>query len=276
MKNNNPFLFLFVIGGTLLFSACKKDTVTAPVIVGTSISNPSFICLHQPGASRFNGQFVIFDLDHDANKDKKYFIVSLIKNGEEFTDSCKVLQSPNPIDSLALNWPSQIKSAAYGSTRNILTDAKNAVGFNAPSPWNYAPLLTTTNLYRKLNDPQYAAAKAGQKPYGNDSYSNVYYPQPGFADYRRNYRDIVYYFKEGIYTDNTPDGGLRSLDTMFIGAVTIDWKNIDQSVYVDFERINSPSRYYRKYYYFDWTNWKYYTVNEIEQRKDYLGYAPVY
>lgn len=276
MKKNNPSLFLFIIGCTVLLTACKKDTTPVPVIVGGSVSNPNFICLHQPGASRFNGQFVVFDLDHDANKDKKYFIVSLIKNGEDYTDSCQVLQSTKPIDSLALNWPSQIKTAAYGVTRNILTDAKNAVGFNAGDPWTYAPLPNSTNLYRKLNDPAYAAAKAGQKPSGTDFYSSVYYPQSGYTAYNRTYRDIVYYFKDGVYTDNTPNGGLRSLDTLFVGANTIDWKNINQSAYVDFERINSPSRYFRKYYYFDWTNWKYYTVTETEQRKDYLSYAPVY
>lgn len=265
-----PVLFLFIL------TSCKKTNPSPlPPVTGTAQS-PNFICQHQPGSSSLNGQFVIFDLDHDSNNDKKYFIVSLIANGTEYTDSCEVIQLPKPIDSLALSWPAQIKSAAFGSTRNILTDAKNAVTYIVSNPWIYAPLLTGTNLYRKLNDPSYAAAKAGQKPFGNNTYSANYYPLAGYTPYNRTYRDITYYFKDAVFTDNTPGGGLQALDTLFVGGNTVSWATIDQTVSVDFERIGSPSRYFRKYFYFDWKNWKYYSVSETEQRKDYLSYAPVY
>lgn len=276
MKKNNYSLTFILITGILLFSGCKKDTVTSPKPIIGIVNHPNFICQHQPGSASLNGQLVIFDLDHDANKDKKYFIVSLQKNGMEYGDSCDVLQTPRPIDSLAANWPAQIKTAAFGSTRNILTDAKNAVTYSSPDPWIYAPLATNTNLYRKLNDPVYAAAKVGAKPNGNNFYSTIYYPQASYTAYNRAFRDITYYFKDGVYTDNTAGGGLRSLDTLFVGANAINWATVDQTGYVDFERINSPGRYFRKYFYFDWTNWKYYVVTETEERKDYLGFAPVY
>jgi hypothetical protein len=279
MKKNNYSVTLAAFTAFCVLVACKKNPVTAPnplPLPAVTVNHPNFICQHQPGSAAINGQMVIFDLDHDANGEKKYFIVSVIPAGAEFTDSCQVLQAPKPIDSLALSWPAQIKTAAMGSTRNIVTDAKNAITYSTPGPWTYAAINTSSNLYRKLNDPQYAAAKAGQKPYGNSTYSTVYYPQSGYTAYNRFYRDITYYFKDGVFTDNTPGGGLQSLDTLFVGGNMVDWKNIDQTVSVDFERINTYSRYYRKYFYFDWTNWKYYVVTETEERKDYLSYSPVY
>lgn len=271
--------FVPIFAATLcLLAACKKnpatDTSNGPG--SGTLHHPNFICQHQPGSASLNGQFVVFDLDHDSNLDKQYFIVSALTNGTEFSDSMQVLQSPNPIDSLALNWPAQIKTAAFGSTRNILTDAKNAVTYSISDPWVYGPISTGTNLYRKLNDPQYAAAKAGQKPYGSNFFSPVYYPQPAYSDYKRIYREVTYYFKDGVYTENIADGGIKSLDTLFVGANAIDWKNIDQTVYIDFERVGSYNRYFRKYFFIDWTNWKYYAVTETEERKDYLSYAPVY
>jgi len=275
MKKYNHSLTGILLIGFLLFAGCKKTTITSPAQIIGGTNHPNFICQHQPASASLNGQFVFFDLDHDANKDKKYFIVALQKNGLAFGDSCDVIQAPKPIDSLALNWPAQIKAAAFGTTRNILTDAKNAVTFSAPDPWIYNQLNNTTNLYRKLNDPVYAAAKAGAKPFGNNPYSTNYYPQATYTDYRRAFRDIVYYFKDGIYTDNSANGGVKLLDTLFVGANAINWISIDHTVYVDFERINSPNRYFRKYFYFDFTNWKYYTVNETEARKDYLSYPSV-
>ncbi|MBL7755739.1 MAG: hypothetical protein JNL59_00040, partial [Chitinophagaceae bacterium] len=144
----------------IMLSSCKKDTVTGGD-GSVSKSIPNFICQHQPASSSLNGQFVIFDLDHDANTEKKYFIVSALTNGTEYSDSFQVVQNPKPIDSLAMGWPAQIKSAAMGTTRNILTDAKNAVTSTAYDPWTYGPISNSSNLYRKLNDPLYAAAKAG-------------------------------------------------------------------------------------------------------------------
>lgn len=268
---------LVTVAMGLCMTACTKTNPANPNPGGgnTAAQHPNFICQHQPGAASLTGQFVLFDLDHDANAAKKYFIVSLIPAGTEFTDSAAVIQAPKPIDSLATGWPAQIRSAAMGTTRNIMTDAKNAVTYSALNPWIYAAIPTGTNLYRKLNDPVYAGGKAGQKPYGNHPFSSVYYPQAAYTPFIQTWRDITYYFKDGVFTDNSPGGGLQSLDTLFVGANAIPWTTIDQTVYVDYQH-PSTALYYRKYYFFDWTNWKYYTVNEIQQQKVYTTYPPVY
>lgn len=266
-----PLLALCIVS-----SSCKKDTVTPGGNGSASKNTPNFICQHQPASSSLNGQFVIFDLDHDANAEKKYFIVSALTIGSEYSDSFQVVQNPKPIDSLAMGWPAQIKSAGMGTTRNILTDAKNAVTSTVYDPWTYGPISNSSNLYRKLNDPLYAAAKAGQKPFGSNYYSPVYYPTPTYSPYNRIYREITYYFKDGVYTENVSGGGLKLLDTLFVGANVINWRSIDQTVYIDFEISSTNTRYYRKYFYIDWTNWKYYVVTESERRENYLSYAPVY
>ena len=59
------------------------------------------------------------------------------------------------------------------------------------------------------------------------------------------------------------------MDTLFVGANAIPWTTIDQTVYVDYQ-VAATAIYYRKYFFFDWTNWKYYTVNEVQNRKELL------
>ncbi len=270
MKKHN--LILAVIAGLLFFASCKKNSVDPPGPGTIGVNHPNFICLDNSPANP--GKFTIFDLDHDDNKDKKYFSVAVLPNANEYLDSCQIVLTPKPIDSLALNWPSQIKSAAFcqsGTVRSILTDAKNTVTYSTGNPWIYGPIATNSNLYRKLNDPLYASTKAGQKPYGNNFFSTIFNSQVNNGVYDRKFRDISYYFKEGVYTDNSPNGGLKLLDTLFVGAAAINWRSIDQVATVEFERINTFNRYYTKYFYFDWTNWQYYTVTETELAKDLAG-----
>lgn len=239
-------------------------------------NHPTFICQHQPTTASINGQFVIFDLNHADNKDKTYFIVKLIAKDNDFADSCQIVESPQPIENLALGWPAQITSVGFGTTRNIITDARNAVKSNAGDPWEYAPLLTNTNLYRKLNDPAYASEMAGKKPYGNSIVSSYYSPPTSYQDYIHTYRDVVYYFKDGVYTENIENGSTKPLSLLFPEVTGIDWKNIDQTVTVDIEDGTKAIRYFKKYYFFDWTNWKYYIVEETQAEARYLSYPVVY
>jgi hypothetical protein len=66
------------------------------------------------------------------------------------------------------------------------------------------------------------------------------------------------------------------LDSLFIGANKIDWKTIDQVVKVDIDDASKHIRYFTKYYFFDWTNWRYYIVDEEETTTLYNGYTAVY
>ncbi|MFM9908268.1 MAG: hypothetical protein ACKVOW_02900 [Chitinophagaceae bacterium] len=272
MKKNNLVFTLLFFAGIFIFGSCKKNVIENPGPGPSGVNHPNFICLDNSPANP--SKFTIFDLDHDDNKDKKYFSVVVLPNANEYLDSSQVIETTKPIDNLALNWPAQIKSAAFcqsGSSRSILIDAKNYVSYSKGDPWEYGPITTNTNLYQKLNDPIYASSKAGQKPYGNNFFSTIYNSQKDNGVYLRQFRDITYYFKDGVYTDNAPNGGLKSLDGLFPGATAINWRSIDQVATVEFERINTFNRYYTKYFYFDWTNWKYYTVTETELSKDLSG-----
>jgi hypothetical protein len=249
---------------SLLLSSCDK---TVPVVIPPAggISNtPNFICEHQPAASLLNGQFAIFDLNQEDNRNKQFFTVSLLQSGIDFLDSAAVLQTPKAIETLAPGWPVQLKSVAFGKTLSMQTDAKNAVVSNAGDAWKLSPINTSTNLYRKLNEPLYAGAMAGKKPAGNNSVKAEYKPSPDYSGDQIRYRDIVYYFKEGMYTNNVAGLPAAPLDSLFTGAAKIDWKTIDQVVKVDIDDPGKHIRYFSKYYFFDWTNWRYYVVYETE------------
>lgn len=260
------------------FTACKKSNPAAPGTAPTGLTahTPNFISEHQPAAYMLNGQFVVYDLNHDDNKDKQYFIVSLIKAGTGYSDSTQVIQAPQSIDKLAPGWPTTVKTAAFGKTLNIITDAKNSVVSLYGDAWQYGPISTTTNVYRKLNDPVYAGTMAGKKPFGNNSVPVEYKPGPSYKDYPATYRDITYYFKDGFYTSNVSGVPAQPFDSLFTGAASIDWKNIDQTVKVDIEDPVTHIRYFTKYFYFDWTNWRYFVVDETEATALYLSYPPVY
>ncbi|WP_462254907.1 hypothetical protein [Ferruginibacter sp.] len=244
-------------------TACDK-TVNAPPPPATATKNtPNFICQHQPTSASINGQFVVYDLNNDANKDKKYFIVSLIKSGADFTDSCTVIQSPKPIDSLAPNWPATIKSASFGTTNNIITDAKNRATVIGGT-WDYGT-ITLANIYAHLNDALKAGAMAGKKPLGRNTMIEEFKLLPAYPNYQQFYRQIAYYFKDGKYTDGTNNAGAQSLDTLFTGANVIDWVNIDGVVQVE----TDATFFLKKHFYFDWTNWMYHVV--YETRANYPG-----
>lgn len=264
-----------ILGSFAVLPGCKKSD---PVVPGnfTATHHPTFVCQHQPTTASINGQFVIFDLNHTDNKDKAYFIAKLVARGNGFADSCEIVEAPQPIDKLASGWPAEVTSVAFGTTRNILTDAKNAIKSNAGDPWVYAPLLVNTNLYRKLNDPAYAGAMAGKKPFGNNTVSSYYSPPPAYQAYNRLYRDVVYYFKDEVYAENIENGGVKPLSSLFPGITGIDWKTINQTVTVDIEDASTVIRYYKKYYFFDWEGWKYYVVEESQAEARYLSYPVVY
>lgn len=100
MKQHSPPAITILLFMLLFMTSCTKTNPSNPNPGGgnTVAQHPNFICQHQPGAASLTGQFVLFDLDHDANAAKKYFIVSLIPAGTEFTDSAAVIQTPRSID----------------------------------------------------------------------------------------------------------------------------------------------------------------------------------
>lgn len=258
------------------FINCKKTNPAGPATAGGSTHTPNFAVEYFQSAQVQNGKFAIFDLNHPDNADKQFFLVSLIGSGTGFTDSAAVIQSPASVNSIASSWPPQVTSAAFGHSMNMVIDAKNGIKSNAGSPWEFAPLLTNSNLYRKLNDPSFAGTMAGKKPYGNNAMRTQYRPGPAYHDYLGLYRDITYYFKDGAYTTNSQGAPALPFDSLFDGAAQIDWKNVDQVVKADIEDAGTHIRYFTRFLFFDWTNWRYWVVAETEKVALYPSYAPVY
>lgn len=272
---SKPRAWILLCLTAAISTGCKKSA-TPGSNPPTSSHTPNFAAEYFQSAQVQNGKFAIFDLNHDDNADKQFFLISLIKDGNGFLDSAAVAQPPASINTIASSWPAQIKSAAFGHSMDIVTDAKNFVRSNAGSAWQFNPIPTTTNLYRKLNDPVYAGTMAGKKPYGNNAMRTQYKPGPSYHDYLGLYRDITYYFKDGFYTTNTQGAAALPFDSLFDGAAQIDWKNIDQVVKADVEDAGTHTRYFTRYLFFDWANWRYWVVAETEKVALYPSYAPVY
>ena len=90
-----------------VISSCKKDTNPGNGSGTTTVTNtPNLITLsYQPGVPIDLLTYHIYDLNHDDNKNKKFFRIKFIAG-----DSAAIVQEPKSIDSLAPGWPAEVKS----------------------------------------------------------------------------------------------------------------------------------------------------------------------
>ena len=249
---------------SILISCKKNDSITStPVPPATVVKHtPNVLTEYQvnKNGATINGKFIFYNLNHTNNADKQFFIVNLIKNGNDFLDSCEVVQQPKTIDSLALGgWPSNIQSAAFGVSYRIIVDAKTEITGSQTELWELKN-LTQANMFSQFNDPVKAGIMAGKKPLAFNTVIEDYKVLPVFPGYRQYYRPIAYYFKEGKYTDNA--NGVCNLDTLYEGASNINWINIDAMAQVEID----ATYFLKKHIYFDFTNWEFYVVNETRNK----------
>lgn len=90
--------------------SCKKDNPVAPTPNQSSaINTPNLVAINYKWDASIGwwsaDGFIFYDLNHDDNKDKKYFIAKIARY-----DSLKIVKGPLPIDSVATNWPAEVKS----------------------------------------------------------------------------------------------------------------------------------------------------------------------
>jgi hypothetical protein len=125
---------LFAVLLVILAAGCKKDKPGGGQ--GNTAINytPNLITLaYQPGIPIDLLTYHIYDLDHDNNKDKKFFRIKFITN-----DSAIILQEPKSIDSLAPGWPADVKNVRWGSgAEYILNDQFFIRGGNSFSKITY-------------------------------------------------------------------------------------------------------------------------------------------
>ncbi len=241
----------------LMITSCSKDdaTTTSPnTNVNPSTSGakytPNFIGYHWgsvPGITQLQVVgWAFFDLNHDDNKEKKFFIAEKIY---ENRDTLRIKQIPYPIDSLGFNWPADVKDAAFGHTNDLYINATDRLQcyLDGESSW----YKTTIGTY--FNDPRLSGAMYGQTPIGIGSFwfksnedptkTGRFFPIWIYAQSRKITGE------PGKYGSPTPVSQIEVLQ----GSGGYDWENVESMITYE-KRDGFPAGYF-----FDFKNWRYFT-----------------
>lgn len=242
------------------FAACKKENNTAPG-KNTTVRRISMLPNYEyNGTSWQRNGFMLFDIDHADNKDKQYMVIDV----ENSSSGYKFVKKKGPfnIDQLAAGWPPEVRFAAFGLSNDFIIDANmrmqvqsfsgNQFVYRYDSLYKFSTAIYTYNYLN--NATLYAGAMAGKPPQGRAGFW-----QP---DDKGNSipLDIIYYFKEGYFTNvigigNSP----QPLTTMTNGIRTIseDWKTIDAVLTLE-------GTYYT-HFYFDFDKWRFFYFKDFCQ-----------
>lgn len=265
MKILKTIALAFVI---LITYSCKKDNPVAPTPNPSTAKNtPNFVAINYKwdtsiGWWSFDG-FIFYDLNHDDNKDKKYFTAKIAK-----FDSLKIVKGPLPIDSAATNWPAGVKSCGYGyntdmyvnahmrmKVANIAADGRfiyvyDSIYHRPPGGPKYGGGIHST-----FNDPAIAGSRAGKTPQGLSMVRASGLPGGAIAWM------FLSYFKEGSCTGWLTGGGSgeltsESFSSMFPGTPNYDWVNVNNVIFYQNEFG------WDTHVFFDFKNWRYFTWKE--------------
>lgn len=236
MKKNSAVVLLFA----LLLSSCKKDNPGGGPSNGPAKYTPNLITLsYQPGVPIDLLTYHIYDLNHDDNKEKKFFRIKFIT-----ADSAAIVQEPKSIDSLAPGWPADVKSVLWGSGAVYIVDDKSFIqGGNTFSKTNY-----------NQSSPQHAwliqwkqTVGIGRLPNAEVSFSS--------SDFR------LFYFSTGsmsYYTGATPNpysfADIGSAAGMGPPFNIYNYTDVTNLIYI--KSASNPS-----FYFFDYKNWQYWRVS---------------
>jgi hypothetical protein len=253
-------LIIFCIA--FLCGSCKKDTGGGNTGGNPAVTNtPNLITPgYQPGQPFNVFAFNIFDLNHDDNKDKKYFTVVLY-GGDN--DSAVVTRESKPIDSLSPGWPADVKKIAFGSGAEFVIDTNSFIKLTGGvfKRIQYDPLSpqhTWVNFYKNL-----------QKMFRN---SNL--PFPGYELLRNQPGGTQLYRQYFLGVDGGPlvsvvtgvdamghstfgTRGIEVLDPMNNSFGSFDYTYVTQMIYLD-------AGAFPKYYFFDFKNWEYFIVSKSQ------------
>ncbi len=227
-------IFYLLISGLSFFASCKKGDSKGGNGSTAVTHTPNLITVaYEPGVPFNELSFHIYDLNHDDNKDKKFFRVKF-----QTVDSATIEISPRSIDSLGIGWPSEIRQVAFGSGAEFIVNREFYLNLSSGS-------------FRKINysttNPQHAwysvslAAGSSAVPDAEIAFSS--------SDYR------IFYFSTGqvsTYLNNkyvlVDMGSVAGLGQAFRAY---SWGNVTDVIY-------NPRLL--RLYFFDFKNWTYWTI----------------
>lgn len=259
MKNHKLNLLTAIIAISLLLSACSKETTPTS---SHSVNTPNFASMYFITPYKIGVMF--FDLDHDDNKDKKYFVAELMYLN---SDTMKIIEDPVPITNFASNWPSNVKDAGMGIS---IFDQSPTVGLVTVSSSMGIYINSGNAQYDSLNirglgpgtlspydDPSYARSMAGKTPQG---WTLIQVPS-GVGGSTPMYP--IFYFKEGYFVDKpyswaTIDA--KPITSLLPGGAAnkYNWTNVDNVITYS----NDADGNFRTHLFFDFKNWRYFTWKE--------------
>lgn len=253
LKPVNMKLLFFVFGSLLItLSGCKKSSpAPAPNPPAAVANTPNLLGGgFQPGVPFSTTEFNIYDLNHDNNKDKKYFRIELYS-----TDSARIVMDPKPIDSLAANWPATVKKIRWSPGAEFIVDNQSYIRISGGgfTQTTYSPTSPQHAWIRQhqytIFNPSLPVPLPAADVFINGEYHLLYLDQTHpFIDKAAS-TTLNGYQQYNVYRMSDFYASLPGLAGQAFDVY--DYTNVTQMIY---QPVNS------KFYFFDFKNWRYWTV----------------
>jgi hypothetical protein len=250
-------IFLVLSISIFVLSSCKKDTNSGNTPPATAVKyTPNLITPpYQPGVSFDLNTFHIYDLNHDDNKEKKYFRIKFITG-----DSAAIIKEPNPIDSFAVNWPADVKKVLFGSGQVFIVNDQFYLSYSsgafARSNYNQVSPQHSWLIQHRSTVGAGAGLPNAEVSFSSSNYRLFYFST----------RNMSYYTGASPYPYSLADIG--SAAGMGAPFNIYDYTDVTNLIY-----IKSPSN--PSFYFFDYKNWKYWRVSweYIAQFQEFRWYG---
>jgi hypothetical protein len=245
----------------MLAASCKKSPVTPPPTGSGTKNSPNFVAQNFKWDAVTVGGWVedgliFYDLNHDDNKDKKYFVVKIASfAGTTSLDSFKIIKGPLPIDSAATNWPAHVKSCGYGYNTDMYVNARTRMKVSSRTADGRLIYVYDSISPTLFTGPQFSGRLAGKTPQGLSFIRASGLPGGAIA------WQFWSYFKEETYLGNLTGGGSGgwssgAFSNMFAATPAYDWVNVNNVAFFKNEYG------WNTHIFFDFKNWRYFTWKE--------------
>lgn len=241
-----------------MLASCKKDSSPSSAATKQSGNISILPNIEYEGGTWKRKGFILLDIDHADNKDKRFMVIDVQAAGSA-DPRFVILKGSQPIDSLATNWPPQVRSVAFGLSSDIIVSAHMRMQTQQVTNGRFTYLYDSLQkfpssiyTYNYLHNPLYAGAMVGKTPQGRAGF--------WMPDQSGNSKpiDIIYYFREASYTNVISIGsGSMPLVKMIDGLLFTndDWKQVDA--------VMSVEGSYNSHFFFDFDKWMFFSFSDF-------------
>lgn len=236
--------------------ACKKDAGNSAISNFANTPTCAYSHYEAVGAGVYGHTIYFLDLRSTNNNEKKYFRIQLKYRG--VTDSFEVMEAPQPITALGVDFPSEIM---------------NNPGYGAPGQWTNAQYRLINNgsgsFYKDsiVRNPQsnihflyqnfLAGPLKGEWPQNN----LVNYSVPtGINGETAFHANSILYFKKGLFIESSYNAEVKPLSALYKGAPGVyEWQQVDAAIQIS----NNVAPGACNFYFLDFKNWRYFKWHQF-------------